>query len=387
MKHKKLIPILIVIASVLLVIAIAAIPSKTFSFREVGQKLFLALADAIAPEPAEDDEKETQPQRVAVKEIVPIPEFAETLRLPGSIEANFIVRVSAEVAGRIEKISCAEGARCKKGDLLMALNTDLLQAAYDQAKAQADFDKTQLERIRKLHDGGSATSEDLDQVKANTAGSLAAMAAAEAKLERATIHAPNSGILNDILVEEGEYLQAGTPVVEIVDVDTVKVVVDVPERDIPFVKMGDKAHVLATIRGQAAEVGSTVTFIGQIADPATRKTPVEISVDNRNGLLRTGQSVDVYLTRRLLKNAIFIPHDAIIPFETTKAVYVAVDGKAVRKDVTLGIVRGAKRQVLSGLKAGDQLIVSGHRYVGPNQPIEIQEPIEAMAQGPQGDEN
>ena len=349
--------------------------------------LIVLLLALMEPRREEPTTYEPPPAKVVVEAIVPIPEFTETLRLPGSIEANYIVRVSAEVAGRIEKICCTEGARCKKGDLLMALNTDLLQAAYDRAKAQADFDKTQFERIRKLQNGGSATAEDLDQAKANTAGSLAAMAAAESELKRATIHAPNTGILNDILVEEGEYLQAGTPVAEIVDVDTVKVVVDVPEHDIPFVKVGDKAHVMATIRGQAAEVGSTVTFIGQIADPATRKTPVEISVDNQNGLLHTGQSVDVFLTRRILKNAIFIPHDAIIPFETTKAVYVAIDGKAVRKDVALGIVRGAKRQVLSGLKAGDQLIVSGHRYVGPNQPIEIQEPMEATAQGPQGDEN
>ena len=329
--------------------------------------------------PRQEETRQTPvaPVNVRVEVVRAIPEMPDTFELPAVIEAHCVVTVSAEVAGRVEKIACREGRTCRKGDLLVALNSDLLQAAFDCAKAQADYDRAQHARIRKLHAGGAVTDQDLDQATACMAISKAAVDAARAELVRTRILAPTRGTLDDLMVEEGEYVQAGTPVAKIVDVDAVKVVVQVPERDVPFLKTGDATPVFATVRGAETKVGSTVSFISEIANPDTRASRVEIAVDNRKRLLRSGQIVRVRLTRRVLRNAVMIPLLAVIPQENSKAVYVVEDGKAQRREVTLGIIRGTRIQIRRGLEEGDRLIVAGHRFVGPGQRIRIVEETDA----------
>jgi len=308
---------------------------------------------------------------VTVETVTAVPELADTLELPAVVEPNYVMYVSAEVAGRIEKIVREEGMPCDKGDLLMTLNTDLLQAAYDRAKAQAEQDAAQSERIEKLHAGGAVTKQELERATAALGVSRAALAAAGAELERASIGAPNSGILNDLMVEEGEYVQAGTPVAEIVDVATVKVVVQVPEKDIPFVEIGDETPVMAQVGGEKREIAGAVSFIVEVADPDTRTTRVEVAVDNRDGLLRSGEIVRARLTRRVIPNAVMVPLLAVIPLEKGKAVYVVENDTAQRREVSLGIIRGTRIQILNGLRPGDRLIVAGHRFVGPGQAVRM----------------
>ena len=148
----------------------------------------------------------------------------------------------------------------------------------------------------------------------------------QARLERTRIVAPITGILNDLPVEEGEYVQAGYAVAEIVDTDPVKVVVQVPERDVPFFSVGQKTEVLADIKGAEQSMAGTITFISELADPQTRSTRLEITVPNKEGLLRSGQIVRARLTRRILENVIMIPLLAVIPMEDSKAVYVVESG-------------------------------------------------------------
>jgi len=366
---KKLAPVLIVAMALAIVGVIAWMPTETFSLRETIRKTLLRLANSIPARITEAPENEVPPTNVRIEVLKAIPEMADTFELPAVVEADYVVNVSAEVAGRIEKIPCKEGDTCRKGDLLMALNTDLLQAAYDRAKAQADFDKAQYARIKKLNEGGAVTDQELDQATANLAVSRAATASARAELDRARILSPGSGTLNALRVEEGEYVQPGTPVAEIVNLNTVKVVVQVPERDVPFVKKGDRAEVFAVVRGEEENVGSTISFISELANPETRGVRVEIAVDNRKRRLRSGQIVRARLTRRVLRGVIMIPLLAVIPLEDGHAVYVAETNKAQRREVQLGLIRGTRIQVLSGLKDGDRLIVSGHRYVGPGQAV------------------
>ena len=99
---------------------------------------------------------------------------------------------------------------------------------------------------------------------------------------------------------------------------------------------------------------------------------MEITVNNDNRQLRSGQIVRAKLTRRLLRNVIMVPLSSIIPLENGKAVYVVDrEQKAERRLVELGFFKGRSVRILSGLDEGDQLIVAGHRYVGPGQPVTI----------------
>jgi membrane fusion protein (multidrug efflux system) len=327
---------------------------------------------AYVPSPKQEvAPSEAPPVNVTVLPVTAEPRLPDTFDLPAVIEPNQIVTVAAEVAGRIERIGPREGAQVQAGDLLMQLNTDLLQAEFERAQAQAKNDQTEFERQQGLVQGGAAPTRQLDQAATQLAISQAALQEVRARLERTRILAPASGVLNDLPVERGEYVQVGNPVAQIVQTDIVKVAVHVPERDVAFFSPGQTVKILADIKGRPRSFAGTITFISSVADARTRSTRMEITLPNQDGLLHSGQIVRARLTRRILEDAILIPLLAVIPMERGYTVYVVESSKAERREVQLGIIKGDRIQVLKGLQPGDQLIVAGHRFVAPGQDVQV----------------
>jgi len=311
------------------------------------------------------------PVNVRVQAVRTIAQMPDVVELPAVVEANRVVRVAAEVPGRVERICAEEGSTCSVGAALAVLNTDLLQAELDRDQARAELAAARLKRVSNLHAEGAATDEALDQARADLGVAKAVVARSRAMFERATISAPIAGVVNDITVEEGEYVQPGTPVAEIVDVDTLKVVVHVPEKDVQFFRTRSAAEVLAEVKGEVHTISGTITYISELADDLTRSTRLEITADNSDRLLRSGRIVRARLTRRVLKDVVMIPLSAVVPLEAGKVVYVVNDEKAQRREVELGLIRGHTVQVRNGLEAGELLIVEGHRFVAPGQPVNI----------------
>ena len=310
---------------------------------------------------------------VTVMTVQAEPNLVDAFELPGVVEPNRIVTISAEIAGRIEEIPRQKGAQVQAGDLLVRLDASLLQPAFDGASAQVERDKIEFERMTELVARDATPVQDLDNARSQLTLSQASLGEIRARLKRSDIFSPCAGILNDLPVEEGEYVQPGTPVAEIVDVATVKVVVRVPERDIGFFQVGGAAQVsLDSPEGQAqTTLEGVISFISELADAQTRSTPMEIKLDNSQQQLRCGQIVHVHLTRRILDNALMIPLSAVIPMEDSKAVYVVNSNETQRREVDLGIIQEDRVQVRTGLQAGDRLIIAGHRFVAPGQKVNI----------------
>ena len=314
---------------------------------------------------------EAPPVNVSVMTVTAEPQLPDTFRLPAVVEPNRVVTIAAEVAGRIEHIGPKKGDTVSAGDLLIELNADLLRPQFEMAKTQVEFNEIEFERMENLVKENATARRDLDNAKTQRDISKAQLVEIQARLDRTQISAPLSGVLNNLLVEEGEYVDPGVPVAEIVETDPVKAVVEIPESDVGFFTVGDKAEVLADIKGEEKLLVGELIFISELADPQTRSTRVEISLENKERLLRSGQIVYVLLTRRILKEAILIPLLAVIPMEEGKAVYVVNSTQAQRREVELGIITGDRVQVTGGLKPGDRLIVSGHRFVAPEQTVNI----------------
>lgn len=398
--RRRLIPAALLIVAVVLVVLVAMIPGSTPS-----------------PPP-----REMRPVNVEVLRIHAIPKLRDTFDLTAIVEPDRVVSVAAEVNGRIERIadrsesavdltrnvslSGEEGAGeiesgtassppvldpsepgaavatkgiLREGDTIVAgapivyLNTDLLLASYQRALAQFDFDGREYQRILRLYEHDASARNELDDARAKRDISKATLDEAAAQLARAVIVAPIDGILNSLPMEVGEYATPGDSVAQIVDIDRVKVVVDVPERDVHYLNVGDVAEVHAETP-QILNVTGLITYVSEIADEQTRTTRVEITVPNPDRTLRSGQILRAHLTRRVIDDVIMIPLAAVIPLEHGKAVYVVDDdGNARRKEVELGLMKGRDVRILSGLDVGDRLIVVGHRYVGPGQPVTVVE--------------
>jgi len=345
-----------------------------FAVKAVIVLIAVGLLAGLIMMPADKDEPaptEAPPVNVTVETVVAEPELADAFDLPAVVEPNRVVTISAEVAGRIERILSAEGRQVAAGSLLIELNADLIRPQVERAQAQYDRDEIEYKRMAELVDMEATSRSDLDDATASLAASKAQLAEVRARLERTRILAPISGVLNDLPVEEGEYVQPGMPVAELVETNPVKVVVDVPERDVAFFEVGRPAEVFANVRGKEISRTGTITFINELADPQTRSTKMEVSVANDEGLLRSGQIVRVRLTRRILHNAILIPLLAVIPMEQGHAVFVVNSSEAQRREVELDIIQGDRVRVKEGLKPGEKLIVAGHRFVAPGQTVTV----------------
>ena len=331
--------------------------------------------------PDRDDNKPVAPPapvNVKTKLVRPIAEVVESFVVVGQVSPDRVVVVSAEVAGRVEQIHVTEGQPVEAGKPIIRLNTDLLKAEYDAAKATAEFDQRERERIEDAAKDGVATDKEVDMARAKAAASKAQYDAAKARLARATISAPISGKLDEVVPELGMYLNVGNVVARMVDMDPAKIVVHVPEPDVPYLRLGQSGEILLDEDGKDALTGR-VTFIGELADLSSNTTRVEISVPNEPRVLRSGTIVRVRLVRRKFSNAIMIPLEAVIPMEKTRAVYVMdKDGKAERRDgVKLGFIKGDEVLVTEGLKGGDRLIIDGHRALSPGDAVKEEPPAAA----------
>lgn len=305
---------------------------------------------------------------VKIETIVPVAEQPDEMRLPAVLQAYRIVKVSAEVAGRIEKIGPTEGTDVEPNQPLIWLNTDILKANYDQAVAQHELNLRELKRYQELDNRGVATNIEMYRAEAAVQMSKAAVDLAREQLRRAVIRSPVGGVLNDILPELGEYVGPGTPVAEIVEVDRLKVIVNLPERDVSHVKVGQKARVIVDAV-EEYDLQGEVTYICAKGDDASRTFRTEITADNHRRRARSGQIVRVVLLRRNIPQAIMIPLVSVIPTEDGYQVYVEEDGKAKSRKIEIGLITSDRVHVTSGLKAGDRLIVAGQRMVSDGSPI------------------
>ena len=344
----------------------------------------VAMLTAIAKMPASKREApatEAPPVNVTVETVIAQRELADTFDLPAVVEPNRVVTVSAEVAGRIERIGPEKGDLVRAGDLLVQLNADLLRPQFESAKAQVEYNQIEHDRMANLVKDDATARRDLDNATTQLAISKAQFEEIRARLDRTHIIAPTAGVLNDLLVEEGEYIEPGKHVAEVVETNPVKVAVEVPERDIAFFSVGDEAEVFVNIKGAETRRAGRITFISELADPQTRSTRMEILLENKERLLRSGQIVRVRLTRQILKDAILIPLLAVIPMEEGMAVYVADSAQAERREVQLGTIKGDRVQVTAGLEPGDKLIVAGHRFVVPGQKVNVVSKLPATGDG------
>ncbi len=355
--------------------------------------IFAGLVKFLPPKDETKRPVPPEPIPVYVEVIKPLETLEDNMELYGRIEPDKVVEVAGEISARVRSYAGAkdtltkdfriipspagvpivkEGDRVVKDQPLMYLDTDLALAARDQAKADYDFKLLTYNRVKTLVGRNVATSSELDQCTMALDVAKAQLEETEALLERTFIVVPISGILNKLPVDPGEYVLPGKTVAEIVDMDTVDVIFDIPERDIGHLKIGGKATILhGPQRKQKTE--GVIKYISALADPSTRTTVVKVAVDNSERKFHTGQFVMAKLTRRVLKDVIMVPHKAIIPMEgDKKAVYVARDGKAVRVYVEIAppYINGTI-QVTSGLKKGDWLITSGSTLLEPDREINV----------------
>jgi multidrug efflux system membrane fusion protein len=211
------------------------------------------------------------------------------LESQGQAEPNRQVTVRAETTGRVTEILATKGARVEAGDALVRIAMKDRQARLEQAKAAVAQREADYDAVKRLGNKGYQAATRVREAYAALQSARADLKSIREDIDNTVVRAPFAGVLNDRMVDVGDYLSPGDPVADVVDNNPLKVVVHIAQQDIAQVPEGAAAEVeLAT--GQSLK--GNVTFIAAAADSQTRTFRVEISLDNA-GQLPAGVSATV----------------------------------------------------------------------------------------------
>ena len=312
------------------------------------------------------------------------------------------VEVRARVWGYLDKVNFKEGALVKKGDVLFEIDPRLYRAALDQAKAeverqkaQLNLDEIQLRRVTALLRREAGTREEFDQTVARRAVSRAALAAAEARVEQAELDlgftkvtAPVSGRASRYVVTVGNLIQSGdqgggTLLTTLVSVDPMYAYVDMDEHTIQLIqqliresklKSADETAVPVSL-GLATEEGfprrGTINFVDNQVNAKTGTLRIRGVFPNADGALAPGYFARVRVPIGAPHKALLISERALDTDQGQKVVYV-VDGdnRVVSRPVGLGALHDGLREITDGLKAGERVVVNGLQQVRPGVTVE-----------------
>jgi membrane fusion protein (multidrug efflux system) len=309
-----------------------------------------------------------QPPPEAVTTIVASnEEWPSTLTAIGTVAAVRGVTVSADLPGVVERIAFESGQPVHDGDVLAVLDTRQERAQLAAAEAQRDLARVNFGRMEGLLGERVVSQAEFDRATAEQRQAEARVGEITATIQRKTIRAPFTGILGIRHVNLGQYLSGGEALVTLQSLDPIYVNFGVPQQTMASVRPGNRVRVTAQDLGDAPLTGA-VTALDSTVDESTRNVQVQATLANPHGRLKPGMFVQAEVGVGATSALIALPASAINYAPYGDSVFVVGDmkdrsGKTYRgvrqQFVKLGPSRGDQIAVLSGIKAGDEVVTSG----------------------------
>ena len=301
--------------------------------------------------------------------IVKTTTFDNNLSLSGSIEANEQIEIHSEVSGIVEGIYFTEGSYVNKGQVLFKVNDIELRAQLRQASTQENLAAENQRRAKLLLQKEAISQEEFDVANASFASAQAQSQLIRAQISKTSVKAPFSGKIGLRSISPGTYITPTIVVAKLVNTGKLKITFSIPEKYATQVKSGSTIDF--TVSGSDKVYNAKIYAIEPEIAVATRTLQIRAIADNTDGKLFPGTFADVKLPLNIIKDAIVVPSEAIVPVQNGKKVYIANMGKAKEVMVDATTRTDASILILSGLKAGDTLITSGVMSLKNDAPIKV----------------
>jgi len=292
----------------------------------------------------------------------------DAVRATGRIEAVQAIELRPDEQGRITELLFREGQFVARGTPLLRIDDAMLRASAERAKADRDLARQQLDRVRRLREQNASSPADLERAEAAARSAEAALAMLELQIERTTVRAPFAGVVGQRFVSTGDYVTTASRLLTLQTVDPQRAVIEVPERHAVSLRAGQTVEF--TVAAQPNRVfRAQVDFIDPVVQNESRTIVVKGRASNPNRLLRPGMFIEARLATATRANAIVVPEDAVQPLRTANIVWAVADGKASRRVVQLGVRSQGIVEIVSGVKAGEQVVVGGLERMAEGMPV------------------
>lgn len=294
----------------------------------------------------------------------------ESLSLVGTIAANETVEIKSQTEGIAEEVLFKEGQAVKEGDLLLRVDENKLASAVAEAEASFRLSQANFARAKQLVQEKLVSQQEFDQISAQFQASEATLELRKRQLKDARILAPFGGIIGARQVSPGQVIGRNNTLTWLVDLDPVKVEVDVPERYLGQVTIGQRIQFAVAAFPKDTFEGE-VYFISPQLSPVTRTALMKARIPNPDLKLKAGMFASLALTVQLRDAAIVIPEPALMSNGDDVSVFV-LDAKntAQIRPVKLGLRLAGRAEVVSGLAPGDRVVVEGLQKMGPGTPVQ-----------------
>jgi RND family efflux transporter MFP subunit len=290
----------------------------------------------------------------------------------GTLEESSASTISFSVGGTVKTIEVSPGQRIAKGQLIATLDPTQVQSAFDAAEATLNQAKDAYDRLAKLHENNSLPEIQWVEVESKLKQAQSAYDISRKNLKDTRLYAPFSGYVKDKSVEVGTNVVPGMPVIDLVTIDNVKVCISVPETEISRISIGNEVNIQVPALENRTFVGK-INEKGVSANSLSRSYEVKAVVRNSDNSLLPGMLCTLFWSGDGGNgSAILVPTNVVqLDNLNRNFVWVAADGKAVKKYVELGQFAGDKVIVVSGLSEGDNLIVEGQQKVSDSMKVNI----------------
>lgn len=238
----------------------------------------------------------------------------------------------------------------------MTLKFQVTQTQYETAKEQYRLTKERLPK-------------NIEALKAQVKQAESAVGLIRTNLENSVITAPVTGIISNKLTNAGEVIAAGYPLLTVVNIDTVKVVIDVAEEEINKVKDGQEVDITVGAIGDE-KIKGIISIVPPASNP-TRLFQVKITMNNEEHILKPGMFAEVDVEKGKKENVVVLPKDAVLLKKHGSAAFVVSDGKAVERMVKLGITNGENVEILEGINPGEKVVVKGQNMLKEGASVKL----------------
>jgi len=289
---------------------------------------------------------------------VKVTTLESSVKAIGTLTAEASATLRAEVPGQILAVHFREGEPLERGAKLYSIEATVLEAEVNEARANVNRSESALKRAEGLRAKQLISGTDYDAARANYDVDVARLRSSSAKLAKTVIRAPFSGFVGLRRINIGDYATVGQELVDVVQLDPLRVDFSVPETLLPIVKSGLSVGI--TVDAYPGEVfPGTVIAVAPKADVEGHSLEVRASLPNEALKLRPGLFVRISISLGANPNAIVIPEQAIWPIGQNKTVYVVNDGTAMQRIVRIGDRQPGFVEITDGLSAGEVIVTAG----------------------------
>lgn len=297
-------------------------------------------------------------------------ELRRSLSLVGTIVANNDVNIVSETQGKVTGVFTEIGDYKNAGTVLVQVDDEMKKAAFMSAEANFEKAKKDYERFQGLYKQGAATDAQLDAANLAKVSAESQYIIAKKQFNDAKITTPISGYVTSRLVDLGTMVQPGMVIANVVDISTLKVKLNVAERDVFNLKVGEPVEVVTDVYPGVSFKGKISTISSKADDAHTY--PVEVVLSNQTDhKLKAGMFATVNFNSVIDRTSLVIPRSSLVGSVKVPQVYVVENGIAKLRDIVTGIETNGMIEVISGLNKGEQLVVDGQTNLVPDAKVEI----------------